>query len=336
MRLPVLTLLFFLPAALAEPVPIGTYPAKVVPEQLSVFTLPERGELTDIVDTTQRLEKGTVFAVVNKEQTEQEREDMELQIMRDRLTKKDELRKLRAQREKLLFYLHLSADERKFSRETFEEGREPNEESVRDIDERITLVERELTTLERRRKTEFDRKHDRLTLRMPFTGRLQYNVILPEDTGKPFELVGTVQTFATACDDSAFYVTVPMAQSDLTLLPEQNFSVRIPLPEGRFLEATYAFRRVERAHSGGDMLVYFFRLPQEKADLAFSMMGSNVRARLYYEVSGQVRRVSKTTLATHPEAARCESWADLVELAYPGSVVVVAAENDIIIRQPAP
>ncbi len=333
MRFPAFLLL--LPLAMAEQVPVGTYPAKVVPEQLSVFTLPDKGELTDIVDTSKRLEKGTVFAVLNKELTEQEREDMELQLTKDRLTKRDELRKLAAQREKLLFYLKLSAEERKFSKETFEEGREPDEESLRDIDERIELARRELTTLERRRRREFDRKHDRLTLRMPFDGRLQYNVTLPEDTSEPFELVGTVQTFATACDDSAFYVTVAIAQSDLTLLPEEKFSVRVSLPEGRSLQAGYAFRRVERAHSGGDMLVYFFRLPEEDADLAFSMLGSNVRARLFYEVDEHVRRVSKTSLASHPGASRCESWAELVELAYPGCVVVVVAENDVIIRQAA-
>ncbi len=336
MRFPFLSLFLLLPPLAAEPVSVGTYPAKVVPEQLSVFILPEKGELTDLADSSERLEQGAVIAVINKERTEQEREDMELQLTRDRLTARDELRKLRAQREKLLFYLKLTADERKFSSETFAEGQEPNTESLRDVDERIALCERELSTLERRRRTEFNRKHDLLTLRMPFRGRLQYNVTLPEDRSKPFELVGTVQSFATACDDSAFYITVPISQGDMTLLPEKNFSARIALPEGKFLEGSYAFRRVERSHSGADMLVYFFRLPEEDADKAFSMLGSNVKARLYYDVDGSVQRISKVGLAAHPGAARCESWTELVELAYPGAVVVIVAERDVIIRQPAP
>ncbi len=336
MRLAALTLLLLLPPLPAEPVSVGSYPAKVVPEQLSVFNLPDKGEITDIVDTSVPLKKGTVFAVINKELTAQEREDMEMQLARDRLSKKDELRKLRLQREKLVFYLNLSEDERKFSREKPEDGREPSNESLQDMDERIALSERELATLERRRLQEFDRKHERLTLRMPFDGRLQYNVTLPADTSEPFELVGTVQSFATACDDSAFYITVPISQSELTLLPEKNFSARISLPEGRYLEGSFAFRRVERASSGGDMLVYFFRLPDKDREQAFSMLGSNMRARLFYEVDGEVQRLSKVRLASHPEAGRCESWAELVECAHPGAVIILVAENDVIVRQPTP
>ncbi len=327
--------LLFAPLA-AEPVAIGTYPAKVVPEQLSVFPLPDKGEITDIADSSQRLEKGTIVAIVNKEDTEHAREELELQIIKERIAQRDELRKLRSQREKLLFYLRLSEDERKYSTETFEGGREPDEESLHDIDERIELGERQLNTLERRRRAEFARKHDRLTLRMPFRGRLQYNVTLPEDTSVPFELPGTVQTFATACDDSNFYITLPITQGDLTLLPVDKFSARVQLPEGKSLEGSYAFRRVERAPSGGDMLVYFFRLPAEDAEKAFSMLGSNIKAQLLYEVEGEVQRITKVSLATHPEAARCQSWAELVALAHPGAVVVIVAEDDVVIRRPRP
>ncbi len=319
----------------AESVLVAKLPAKIVPEQLSVLTLPDRGTVTDLV-AEGHVAAGTTIAVLNKQRMEEEREDMEFTLIKERLNCRDELRKLQKQREELVFYLSLTAEERKFAAEASKNGQEPEQqESLADIDERITLAKRELATMEKRKRDEFERSHEKQTLRMPFNGRLQYNISLPEDITKPFEINGLVQTFATACDDSSYYVTISIARSDLSLLPEKKFSVRVPLPEGRELVGQYAFRRVERSmNSGGDMLVYFFRLPKEDHETAFGMLGSNTSAQLFFEVDGQVERVSKGQLAAHPEAATCESWEELVGRVYPGAVVVIVAERDVVIRHP--
>ncbi len=334
MRVSLLSLLPVLAAPLAaEPTLVASLPAKVVPEQVAVLTLPERGLVTDFADTSHRLEAGAVVAVINKQRTAEEREDMELQISKDLITRKDEQRKLRQQKEKLTFYLGLNDQERKYADPSLPEDVPPTRASLADINERIELSQKETATLAQRRRSEFARTHDGLTLRMPFAGRLQYNVTLPEDPeNKPFENTGMVQTFATACDDSSFYITLSISQSDLSLLSEKNFSVRVALPEGRELRAPYAFRRVERSNSGGDMLVYFFRLPDEDAETAYSMLGSNATADLYYEAGEGVERVSKARLAARPEAAECESWAELVQRVYPGSVIVIVAEKEVVIR----
>ncbi len=325
-----LPLLVAMPLA-AEPVLVGKLPAKIVPEQLSVLSLSEAGTVTDIAPEG-HLNKGDVIAVLNKDITAAEREEMEFQLARDRLAGRDELRQLLQKREKLLFYFNLSEGERKYAASELEEGVPPTRESLRDIDERIALVQRDLDTMEKRRRDKFEREHDKHTLRMPFNGRLQYNINLPEERDKPFELVGLVQTFATACDDSSYYVTVSISSSDLSLLPERKFSVSVDLPEGRKLVGSYAYRRVERNRNGGDVLIYFFRLPAEDAETAYGMLGSNTTASLFYEVDGTVERISKAKLAAHPEAGSCESWAELFEIACPGAVVVVVAERDIIIR----
>ncbi len=328
--------LLFLPAALplaAEPVLVGTFPAKVVPEQISVLNLPEKGIVTDIAQEGHQA-KGAVLAILDKERMEEEREDMEFALAKERISQRDELRKLRQQREKLVFYLGLTPEERKYATaDVPTEGEMPTNESLRDIDERIALVQRDLDTMEKRKRTEFERKHEKQTLRMPFDGRLQYNVNLPEDRTKPYEFTGMVQNFATVCDDSSYYVTISVARSDLSLLPEDKFSVRVALPEGRELRAPFAFRRVERSgSSGGDMLAYFFRLPEADSETAYGMLGSNTKASLFYEVDGTVERVSKASLAAHPQAGQCESWAELVALAHPGAVVVVVADRDVVIR----
>ena len=319
----------------AESVPVGTYPAKVVPEQVAVLNLPERGVITNLADETSRLHRGDVIAILNKERTEEEREDMELQIARERLNKKDEMRKLQAQRRKIAFYLSLSEGEKKYATDFRQEDTPSTPESLADIDERLELLQRELDTMERRKRSEFQHKHEADTLKMPFDGRLQYNITLPEDRTKPFELTGLVQNFATVCDDSAFYVTLHISQSELTQLPAENFSVEVSLPEGKKLEGVYAFRRVERAASGSDMLVYFFRLPAEDHETAYSMMGSNTRATLRYEAGEGVELVSKAALLTHPGASDCENWEQLVQLVYPGARMVIQAERYILLSKPS-
>ncbi len=318
----------------AEPVLVGKFPAKIVPEQLSVLPLPEHGTITDLAPEG-HLAAGTVIAILNKQLMEEQREDMEFQLAKDRIAQRDELRKLTQQREKLSFYLSLGKEERKYAVDVVTGDLPPTRESLRDIDERIALVKRELDTMEARKRKEFERNHEKQTLRMPFDGRLQYNINLPEDRSKPFEVVGVVQTFATACDDSSYYVTIAISRSDLSLLPEKQFSVRVALPEGKELVAGYAYRRVERSRSDRDVLIYFFRLPAEDAETAFGMLGSNTTASLIYEADGSVERVSKAQLAAHPAASTCESWEELVQRAYPGAVVVIVADRDIVIRHAA-
>ena len=318
---------------------MGTLAAKIVPEQVAVLTLTERGLVTDFANPDTRLEQGSVVAVVNKEKLAQEKEDMELQLARERISKKDELRKLEAEKRKIEFYLQLSDNERKFAKDMLPtSGEAPTQESLADLAERMDLLKRELSTVERRKRAEWEAKSESCTLKMPFTGRLQYNVTLPQDASKPYENTGMVQTFATACDDSAYYITVPINRSELTQLPAENFRAEVKLPANRILRGNYAFRRVERANSGGDMLVYFFKLPVEDHATAHSMLGSNAQAQLIYDAGEGVQRVRKATLAAHPAASRCENWEELVEAAYPGHQVVIIAERDIIIspQSPAP
>lgn len=327
-----------LPTALplsAEPVDLGLYAAKIVPEQVAVVNLPERGTVTDRAADDSHLKKGDVIAILNKEETAQEEEELELSIRRERLNNRDEIRKLEQQRKRIRFYLDLSKEERKYATDLVDETREePTEEGLRDVNDRIDLLKRELESLERRKRSEFSRKHDQLTLRMPFDGRLQYNVSLPEDPAAPYEHTGTnVQNFATVCDDSAFYVTVSISNAELSTLKDEAFSAELSLPEGRSITAPFSHRRVERSPSGTDMLVYYFRLPEDFYDEAFRMLGSNARARLIYEAGDGALRLSKTALSTLPEAETCSSWEELIERVRPDWCILLITEREIILRK---
>lgn len=328
-RQALLLLLSSLPLT-AAPIQVGKFSAKIVPERVAVLPLPERGIVTDLTDASQRLEEGTIIAILNKERTAEEREDMELQIARERLNKKDEILKLKAQRRKVVFYNSLSPAERRFNNDFKEDG-PPDSTSIKDIDERIALLERELKTMERRKRKEFEHKHDPMTLRMPFTGRLQYNITLPEDITQPLNYSELSRAFATACDDSAFYITINISESDLSLLSEDKFTTVVKLPGGRELVGTYSHRRVERANHGGDMLVYFFKLPADTYETAYDMLGSNTTAILTYETGTDVLHVSKAELLTRPEASECENWEQLIKVTHPGYNILLIGQREIVL-----
>ena len=314
----------------AAPVTVGKYSAKIVPERVEVLTLPERGTITNLVDANERLDNGTIIAILNKERTEEAREDMELQIARERISKRDEIQKLRNQRRKVQFYNSLTESERRFNTD-FSSDDTPGSNSLQDIDERIQLLEKELKTMERRKRKEFNDKHDKLTLRMPFTGRLQYNITLQEDRTAPFEYSETVRSFATVCDDSAFYITINLSESDLALLDEKRFTTTVKLPGGKQLSGTYSHRRVERANNGSDMLVYFFRLSEKDFTTAYNMLGSNTSAELIYESDDAALHVSKAELVAHPKAADCENWEQLIAQTHPEYAILLIGRRELVL-----
>lgn len=322
-----------LPRLGAEPVQVATLPAKIVPEQAATLTL-ENGIITRLADASQHLEAGAVIAVLNEERTTQEREEMELKIARENMRLRDELRKLENQRSKVEFFLNLSPRERRYADHLGTGDMPPTQESLRDIDERVELIRREMESSPRLTQQEFERNHAKLTLKMPFAGRLQYHFSLPQDTSRPFEFLNLPgRPFASVCDDSAFYITINLNKAELTQLPEKNFSVSVVLPEDKTLTGTFSHRKVEQNVSGkGDMLVYYFKVPEADKEIAYNMLGSNAKARLVYDAGENVQYISKIELIAHPEAAECDSWEELISRLYPEHSLILIGERNIIIR----
>lgn len=323
-----------LPALQAELVQVATVPAKIVPEQAATLHL-ENGVVTLLAQNASRLEAGAGIAELNAERTAQEREEMELKMAREEIRLRDEIRKLQIQRTKVEFFLKLSPRERRYAHTAGgDNDMPPTQESLRDIDERIALLKREKESAPRLMQQEFERNHDKLTLKMPFTGRLQYHFTLPKDTSRPFELHNLPgRPFASICDDSAFYISINMNRAELTQLPEANFSVAISLPEGKELTGQFARRMVEPStSSSGDMLVYYFKVPEADKEVAYSMLGSHAKARLLYDAGENMQYLNKLELIAHPAAAECENWEQLVSRLYPGYDLILIGERNIIIR----
>lgn len=321
-------------SAQAAPILVGVMPAKIVPEQMTQLTM-ENGVITQLADPSQRIEKGSIIAVLNEDDLLREREETELKLTRDRLNNRDEIRKLELQRSKIQFFLNLSKEERRYAADLQDPNTPPTPEALRDINERIDLLNRELSSMERLKSKELQKKQEKATLKMPFSGKLQYHFPLPEDFSKPYEYVNTRHLpFASVCDDSAFYITVKMPGAELSTLPEKQFEVEVKLADGEVLQGTYSHRRVEQNKNGsGDMLVYFFRLPQEEHETAFRILGTNIKARLLFHAGDGTEMLIKSELAAHPETEHCSNWEELIERLYPDYNIVLIGDSDIIIRR---
>lgn len=310
---------------------LGKYRAEIVPEQVRSITLPEQGVVTGLVPEKGRLAKGTVIARVNADQIELKQQETENSILRDRVAKKDEIRKFEKQRSELEFYSSLPSEQRKYA--TKPGDFEPTAQALADLDERIALAERELKSGEERKRMDFQKMMDTFIVKMPFDGRLQYHFTLPEDLSTPVEL-DLGKPFITVCNDAAFYIAVSIAQTEITQLPPENLSVEIALPEGKALCGAYARRRVEPSNGNqGAILTYFFKIPQEDSDLAYSMIGSTPAAKVWYRGSSGVILVDKKRLALDPRARNTTEWSELAELVYPDCSVIVVAEDLIILRK---
>lgn len=323
-----LALICPLAAWAGESIFVGQYPSKIVPKQIQLLNLPEKSIISDI-SAPGRLAKDAVIARLNAEKIAEEKVDLELKILRDRITKTDALRDLEKKQRELKFYVSLSAKEREFETTIYKADDIPPEQAIKDLDARIDLAQKELERAEYTMRKDFAEKEKNSVLIMPFAGRLQYHVTLPDDTSVPFECI-PVQQFATLCDDSAFYITIGITQTDLTQLPAEQFSVTIDLPAGKQLKGCYEYRRVER-NGNLDMLVYYFRIPQADAETAFDMLGTTGKAKLYFESSGSIQRVSKAELSMNPHAENAEDWADLIKMVYPDHHILLEADKDVLI-----
>ncbi|MFI3243732.1 MAG: hypothetical protein R3Y56_05730 [Akkermansia sp.] len=324
----ILTLLCPICLGANEPVFIGQFPSKVVPKQVELLTIPERSIISELA-AEGACEKDAVIARLNADKIAEAKEELEMKVLRDRVTRTDALRDLEKKKRELNFYLSLTKKEREFEASVYKSDDLPPEQALEDLDMRIDLAKKELERSERTLRKDFEEKEKKSILRMPFKGRIQYHIVLPDDTSVPFEC-SPVQQFATLCDDEDFYITIGIGQPDLTQLPAEQFSVIVKLPAGKELTGTYEFRRVER-NGSADMLVYFFRVPVEDHETAFSMLGTQGQARLYYQSKSEVKRLNKAELTADPRAENVEDWQELIKLIYPDYNILIEADKDILI-----
>ncbi len=321
--------LLLLQVKAADFIEVGTYPAKVTPEQIAIIPVSEKGVVTQIADDSKRMKKGDIIAKVNEEQLKEERHDLDLQILSDKISRKDSMRALLKQKRQLQFYFSLSERERRYATDIQVHGELPTRQAIDDIDERIKLAEMEMERKPQRMEKEFNKKVELNTLTMPFDGRFQYQVVLPEDRSQPYE-TKPVPHFATAIDDSSYYITMPVTQAALTQLPTDKFIVRIDLPAGKQLNGVFSHRRLEKA-GASEAFVYYFRVPEGAKDRAYSLMGSTAQARLFYQLSDQLKRVDLNHHYGGEAAESSSSKEEFIRKTFPGYNILLETDTELIL-----
>lgn len=307
---------------------VGRFQAKLLPKQFEVINLMEKSTISDLAEEGQ-LKKGDLIARVNHEELCDEKEELEMNIKRDKIASLDKIRELEEQRRKLKFYIGLSEQERKFEKELTPKNSAPPEEAIEDLTIRIDLTKEECEFNAKRKLKLHEAKEKKATFRMPFDGRLQFHFIKPDDLSQPFECAPVAQ-FASICDDSVYYIAISITEATLTQLPEKNFYVRIPLPAGKEMMGSFDYRRVE-GKQNADMLVYYFTVPDKDKERAFSMIGSTAKAELFYKCPAEAKSISKAELALDPNAEGIDNWAELIERSYPEYNILLEAEEEVII-----
>ncbi len=321
--------LFCLQAWAAEFIEVGTYPAKVSPEQFAILPIGEKGYVTQFADETKRLKKGDVIAKINEEQLKEEKLDLELQILSDKISRKDNIRTLKKQKRQLQFYFSLNERERRYASDIQVHGEVPTRQAIDDIDERIELAEMEMERKPLRMEKDFQKKIELNTIVMPFDGRFSYQIVLPEDLSVPYE-TKPVPHFVTAIDDSSYYITMPITQAALTQLPTDKFIARIDLPAGKQLNGVFSHRRLEKAGSG-EAFVYYFRVPSSDKERAYDMLGSTAQAKLFYQLRDSLKRVDLNHHYGGEAAEGSMSKEDFIRKAFPGHNILLETDTELIL-----
>jgi hypothetical protein len=311
---------------------VGQYRAKIVPEQIRVFTMPSAGRLTGLIEAG-HVVKGIVFAKVNEEDLEIDRKALEVDILKEKVTKRDDILKLKRDRDKIKFAKSLTPEERRWNREQGESG--SKDVILQTVNEKIDLAERQLDLVETQKRAEFQKKEESSILRMPFDGRLQYQFRKNDKIGEDGVYLETGKDIAIACDDSAFYVSINVSNPEVARIPGDNLKLELQLGNGKVLPATFSHKKVEKNPGGAnaDMLVFHFKVAEEDNALANSLLGSNCVAKLYFLEGEGIKSLSRMKLASLPEAKDASDWQSVVDAVEPGYEIILVGETRVFLKK---
>jgi hypothetical protein len=311
---------------------VGQYRAKIVPEQIRVFTMPSAGRITGLIDQG-RVAKGVVFAKINEKDLEIERKSLEVDILKEKIAKKEDIQKLKRDRDKIKFAKSLTPEERRWNRDQGESG--SKEDILQTVNEKIELAERQLELQETQKRVDFKKKEEGSILQMPFDGRLQYQFKRKEQSEDEGVYLETGKDVAIACDDSAFYVSINVSNPEVARIPGDNLKLELQLGDGKVLPATFSYKRVEKNSGGGnaDMLVFHFQVAEKDNALANSLLGSNCVAKLYFREGDGVKSMSRMKLASLPEAEKAANWQKVIDAVEPGYEIILVGETHIFLKK---
>lgn len=307
---------------------VSQHRAKVVPNKIYAFVMPEAGTLDGLLFGREHAKKGELIGRINRERLDAEALSVELRIESEKIAKKKEILALVRQKEELEFLQNLDSEERAF---IGKKDVQADARAVALLTEQIELAEREAAASEKQIREEFSRKRELYDLAMPFDGRVQYHFSLPEKSDESLKLAAGVPV-ATVADDSAYFVALNLAHPELMRLPTAALRVKLSLGGNETLDASYSHKRIEK-NGNGEALVYFFRVPDASKERAHDLLGANCVARLFFESEKPLTILTKADLVRGDTATPYASWEALIAAKFPQHEIVFIGETSIGIRE---
>lgn len=178
-----------------------------------------------------------------------------------------------------------------------------------------------------RRKLEFERRRAQATLKMPFTGQLTVSLPLAEGVAEYPVNIG--QELGVARDLSIVRLRVPITSSAWNALAPEQLSAVIRMPNGRELEAHFAYQKIER-NQNREESAYYFQFASDQTQTVARLIGTDVTCELWLNLGQPTRIVPKLALIMHnPVAFQYGNWSAGLSAAFPGSRLAVEGQTDL-------
>ncbi len=308
---------------------VSRHAAKVVPARLMTLPSPEAGVLRVHSFGEGRVTAGALLATLNEETLATEEQEANISLHQQRLDRDKAILKLRRHRDELEFIRKQPESRRGFVEQQLKT--QVDEQVLATVDEEIELINERFRLAETRARQAIGKKRQANTLTMPFDGRLQYHISLPEKEGETVILPSSTPV-VTVIDDSAFYVVLPATDPVWSKLEHARLCLRIDLGGGEKLRAQWHHMKVDKGERG-ETLFYYFLVPPEDNEKAFSLIGSNIVASLFYRKEEGGLYEKKSELAMEAGSRFIETWEKLVETLRPGYEIVFIGETHLCLRK---
>jgi hypothetical protein len=178
-----------------------------------------------------------------------------------------------------------------------------------------------------RRKLEFERRRAQATLKMPFNGQLTVSLPLAEGVAEYPVNVG--QELGVARDLSVVRLRVAVTSSSWNSLPSDKLSVIVRLPNGRELEARFAYQKIEK-NANREEAAFYFQFQPEHTPTVARLIGTDVTCELWFDYGQPVRIVPKLAMVmAKPAAFQAGNWSVGLANAFPGSRLAVEGQTDL-------
>lgn len=306
---------------------ISQHQAKVLPNKVQVFVMPEPGEVSSLILDKTTLKKGELIAAINPEQIAREEQELELTIAQDNLTQKTSLLQLTRQKEEIEFILGLDKEERKH---IAKDVREFDKRALEQLDERISLTKRQMLLKEQKARAEFLKKRENYELRMPFDGFLQYHFVLPENNDEGIKIPASTP-LATVADNSSYYVALSMLNPDIIKLNPDTLVLQLELGS-KILKTTYSHKKIEKT-GNTESLIYYFKVNKNDFSLAHDLMGANCVARLFYKTKEPLTYLHKMSIVSEEQSSPYTTWEEYVAQKYPDYNIVFVGETHLALQK---